>query len=177
MTTSEVLTHPIRMRIVLTMVGGRDLTTSEIAAEMTDVPIATLYRHIAALSEGSVFDVVKERRVRGAVERTFRLRPDYQLRPEFTLADRQHAANMSSKDQRAAFGVFAASMIAAYDGYLAREDRDVVSDPVGYRTVAVYADDSDVKRVTEIFDEAMQPLLKESEGKRRILVSTVVIPT
>ncbi|NQU37927.1 MAG: helix-turn-helix domain-containing protein [Actinobacteria bacterium] len=177
MTKSEVLTHPIRMRIVLTLVGGRDLTTGDIAAEMPDVPIATLYRHIAALSEGKVIDVVKERRVRGAVERTFRLRPDYQLRPEFTLADRKNAAKMNTKDQRASFGVFAASMIAAYDGYLARDDRDIVTDPVGYRTVAVYADDADVKRVTELFDRAMEPLAEEAEGKRRILISTVVIPT
>jgi len=159
------------------MVGGRDLTTGEIAAEMTDVPIATLYRHIAALSEGKVLDVVKERRVRGAVERTFRLRPNYQLRPEFTLADRKSASKMTTKDQRASFGVFAASMIAAYDGYLARKDHDVVTDPVGYRTVACYADDADVKRVTELFDKAIATLAKEVDGKRRILISTVVIPT
>jgi DNA-binding transcriptional ArsR family regulator len=176
MTKSEVLTHPVRMRIVLTMVGGRDLTTADIAAEMPDVPIATLYRHIAVLSDGNVIDVVKERRVRGAVERTFRLRPNDQLRPNFALADRSEAAKMSSKDQRASFGVFAASMIAAYDGYLAREDCDAVTDPVGYRTVAVYADEADIKRIAETLDKATEPLTKEAEGKPRILISTVVMP-
>ena len=177
MTKTEVLTHPIRMRVVLTMVGGRELTTAQIAEELPDVPIATLYRHIAALSDGNVLDVVSERRVRGAVERTFKLRPEYQLRPEFTLADRKRAAKMSQKDQRASFGVFAATIIAAYDGYLARDDRDIVNDPVGYRTVAVYADESDVARVTKVFDEVMAPLMEEKPDKRRILISTVLIPT
>ncbi len=176
MTKADVLSHPVRMRVVLTMVGDRELTTADIAEAMPDIPIATLYRHISALAEGKVLTVVSERRVRGAVERTYRLRPEYELRPEFTLADRKKAAKLSTKDQRAAFGVFAATLIASYDGYLAREDRDVVTDPVGYRTTAVYADDDDVREVTALFAKVLEPLMVEKEGKRRILISTVLVP-
>lgn len=44
------------------------------ALQLSDVPAASLYRHVARLVDGGVLSVVAERRVRGAVERTYVLR-------------------------------------------------------------------------------------------------------
>ena len=41
---------------------------------LPDIPQATLYRHIAVLADAEVLEVADERRVRGAVERSYRLR-------------------------------------------------------------------------------------------------------
>lgn len=53
---------------------------------------------------------------------------------------------------------------------------NVVADPVGYRTTAVYADEEDVRAVTGLFAKVLEPLVVEAEGKQRILISTVVVP-
>jgi hypothetical protein len=54
--------------------GDRALTTSQLRSEVPDVPAGSLYRHIAKLVDAGVLSVVSERRVRGAVERTYVLR-------------------------------------------------------------------------------------------------------
>ncbi|WP_199486796.1 helix-turn-helix domain-containing protein [Actinomadura logoneensis] len=55
--------------------GDRVLTTSRLAELIPDVSKATVYRHVDALAAGRVLEVADERRVRGAVERRYRLSP------------------------------------------------------------------------------------------------------
>jgi DNA-binding HxlR family transcriptional regulator len=69
-----LLLHPVRLRIVQAFLGDRALTTSQLRAELGDVPTASLYRHVARLVTHGVLSVVAERRVRGAVERTYVMR-------------------------------------------------------------------------------------------------------
>ena len=159
------------------MLGDREATTAELAQDLPDVSTASLYRHISALTSAGYLQVVGERRIRGAVERTYRLPAERQSSAEFTLADREVAATLSEGEQRAAFAIFSAGLMAAYDGYLARDDRDVATDPVGYRTTPVYVDEDDVAELTEQLMTVMAAKLKREPGKRRVLLSTVLIPT
>ena len=74
MGSADLLLHPVRLRIVKAFLGERALTTTQLAAELDDVPSGSLYRHVALLTKAGVLQVVAERRVRGAVERTYTLR-------------------------------------------------------------------------------------------------------
>ena len=76
MKKSDLLLHPVRMRIVQALLGDRELTTAQLQGELPDVPAATLYRQVAALLNGGALEVTNERRVRGTYERTYRLRPE-----------------------------------------------------------------------------------------------------
>ena len=76
MGSAELLLHPVRLRIVQAFLGEGELTTADLRARLTDVSPATLYRQVATLAAGGVLEVAAERRVRGAVERTYRLRPE-----------------------------------------------------------------------------------------------------
>ena len=71
---ADLILHPVRLRIVLET-AAEDLTAGELGRRLPDIPQATLYRHLTALAEAGVLQVVAERRVRGGVERTFRLVP------------------------------------------------------------------------------------------------------
>ncbi|MCI2974699.1 MAG: hypothetical protein MP439_01290 [Ferrimicrobium sp.] len=46
------------------------MTTAQIASELSDIPMGSLYRHVAILVKAGVLQVVAECRRRGAVERT-----------------------------------------------------------------------------------------------------------
>ena len=72
MTKADLLLHPVRLRILQAFLGDRALTTSQLQAELADVP-ASLYRHVAKLAAAGVLTIVEERRVRGALERTYTL--------------------------------------------------------------------------------------------------------
>ncbi|MFE1519493.1 helix-turn-helix domain-containing protein [[Kitasatospora] papulosa] len=58
------------------MRGDRELTTADLCDRIRDVSKATVYRHVDLLAAGGVLEVALERRVRGAVERRYRLRHD-----------------------------------------------------------------------------------------------------
>lgn len=72
----ELFAHPVRLRIVHALSGGRVVTTSELCALIPDVSKATVYRHVGVLADGGVLEVDAEQRVRGAVERRYRLSRD-----------------------------------------------------------------------------------------------------
>ena len=74
MASAELLLHPVRLRIVQAFLGDRALTTSQLAAELSDIPPGSLYRHVALLTKAGVLQVVAERRVRAVIERTYILR-------------------------------------------------------------------------------------------------------
>jgi AcrR family transcriptional regulator len=170
MASADVLLHPVRLRIVQCMLADRALTTADLAAELPDVPPATLYRHVAALVEADVLSVVGQRRVRGAVERR------YALNPANATAGRDDVAAMSREQLRTAFGVFIASLLAGFDSYLAGPDVDPAHDALGFRTAAVHLRDDDLAELTERLQAAIDPWRAPRPDARRHLLSTILTP-
>lgn len=170
MTSTDVLLHPVRLRILQCLLGDRQLTTTDLVAELPDVSPATLYRHVAALVEADVLTVVGQRRVRGAVERR------YGLNTAAASAGRDDLAVMSADQLRASFAVFAASLIAAFDAYLAGPEPDPVHDALGFRTTAIHLGDDDLDEFAARIRAAVEPWSTSRPGTRRHLLSTVLTP-
>jgi len=59
-TSADLLLHPVRLRIVQAFLGDRALTTTELRAELPDVPQASLYRNIARLVGAGVLSIVSD---------------------------------------------------------------------------------------------------------------------
>jgi hypothetical protein len=174
MTTSsaELLLHPVRMRIVQAFLGERQLTTSDLHAQLAGVPPATLYRQVGTLVEAGVLEVTAQRKVRGTVERTFRLRTERASVPESELA------SMSPDDHRAAFLAFVATLLADFDRYLDAGTPDLVRDLVGYRQAGFYATDVELLEVIAAIQGAVRPYLDADPkpGRSRRLLSTILLP-
>jgi DNA-binding transcriptional ArsR family regulator len=62
--TLELLAHPVRLRIVHAMRGGRELTTTQRCARIPDASKAMVYRHVDPLAASGILEVADERRVR-----------------------------------------------------------------------------------------------------------------
>lgn len=170
--SAELLLHPVRLRIVQTLLGERRLTTAQLQVELHDVTPATLYRQVRTLLEGGVLDVVQERRVRGAVERTYALRTEAaSVRPE-------DLAGLTAEEHRGMFATFAASLLADFDRYLASGEIDLVADGVGYRQHAFWLSDEELARLGADLSAALLPyaLQEPAPGRVRRLFSTVVMP-
>lgn len=71
--TNEILMNPIRMRIVQCFLTHDTATSTEVANWLSDIPRATLYRHITVLEENGILTIVNRTKIRGATERTFTL--------------------------------------------------------------------------------------------------------
>lgn len=169
--SADLLLHPVRLRIVQAFLGERPLTTSELSAELSDVPSASLYRHVARLVDAGVLQVVSERRVRGALERT------YMLRLAAASIGPDEIASMSPDEHRQAFMAFVAGLLADVDRYLQREDADPLRDGVGYRLAGMWLDDAEYAELLRDLVRMLQPRLANAprKGRRRRILATVLL--
>lgn len=69
---TKIIMNPVRQRIVQYLILHEEGTVSSIREELNDIPPASLYRHIKILYEAGGIEVVRERKVRGTVEKPMR---------------------------------------------------------------------------------------------------------
>ena len=172
MASADLLLHPVRLRIVQAFLGDRALTTAELQAELPDVPVGSLYRHVAKLVDGGVLAVVSERRVRGALERT------YVLRTSAAHLSADDIATMSRDEHRQAFLAFVAGLIGDFDRYLARDKIDPLRDGASYNLAAMWLDDAELAELARELYIVLQPRLANppKPGRRRRILATVLLP-
>ncbi|MGW1377541.1 helix-turn-helix domain-containing protein [Streptomyces sp. NPDC002446] len=172
MDTVDLLLHPVRLRIVHAMYGGRTLTTSQLCALLPDVSKATVYRHVGLLADGNLLEVVGEQRVRGAVERRYRL---HRAR---AVIDADTAASVSPADHRRAFAVAMATLLAEFNAYLDRDGADPTADDVGYRQHAVWlTEDERAEMIGELRSVLLPRMGNEPSPERtRHLLSPILFP-
>ncbi|MEU4833597.1 helix-turn-helix domain-containing protein [Streptosporangium sp. NPDC023615] len=172
MSTADLLLHPVRMRILQTLFDTDPMTTAQLRDRLPDIAPATMYRQIAVLTDAGVLEVVDERRVRGTVERSYR------IRPKQAVVDPAARAAMTREDHQRAFTTFAASLMADFGRYLAHENAAPVSDGVVYRQAAVCLTDDEFAVMVEEIERAVLARVShaEGDGRTRRIVSLVVVP-
>jgi hypothetical protein len=170
--SADLLLHPVRLRIVQAFLGDRALTTTQLSAELSDVPAASLYRHVARLVSADVLQVVAQRRVRGAVERT------YVLRLAAARVGLAELAAMSTDDYRQMFVAYAAGLLADFDRYLERPEVDLVKDGVAFAIEGLWLDDAEFAELMRELYQVLQPRRANAPkpGRRRRLLASVLLP-
>ena len=171
MASADLLLHPVRLRIIKAFLGDRALTTSQLAAELDDVPAGSVYRHVARLAREGVLQVVAEQRVRGAVERT------YTLRPAAAVMQPGEIAAMTPADHTRAFMAFTAGLLDHFDRYVAtgpaEPDREA-----GYRMAAAWLTDDEYARLLVDLAAVIQPrgANRPGKGRRRRILYGIALP-
>ncbi|HTW97386.1 MAG TPA: helix-turn-helix domain-containing protein [Acidimicrobiales bacterium] len=172
MTRADLLLHPVRLRILKAFLGDRALTTGQLAAELDDVPAGSLYRHVALLAKEGVLQVVAERQVRGAVERT------YVLRTFAAQLGTAEAEAMTPDEHAQAFTAFVAGLLNDFDRYLAAGPPDLARDGVSYRGSAMWLSDPELSELLRDLARVVEPRLANApvKGRRRRMVYSVFLP-
>ena len=88
LTRAEAILHPVRARIIVAF-SDRSLTPRDVAGQMPEIPLGTVYRHINLLLDAGLIRVVAERKIHGVTERRFALveQQAYVKREELTAED------------------------------------------------------------------------------------------
>ncbi len=123
------------------------------------------------LVDAGVLSVAAERRVRGAVERT------YVLRVAAATINLDEVERMSREDHRQAFMAFVAGLLGDFDRYLARDNVDVLRDGVGYRIAGLWLDEAENAELIRELTRAIQPRLANGPGpgRTRRILGTVML--
>lgn len=168
----ELLVHPVRLRIVHSFSGGRTLTTSQLCARMPDVSKASMYRHVDLLAEGEVLEVADEQRVRGSVERRYR------LRRERATIDADATAAASLEDYRRGFAVAMASLLAEFNAYLSRDDAAPAADLVGFRQHGLWLSGEELAELINDLRAVIAPRMSNepAPGRAQYLLSPIHFP-
>jgi DNA-binding transcriptional ArsR family regulator len=169
--TRDLLLHPIRLRIVQALVGN-PMTPLQLKDQLGDVAQATLYRHLALLSEAGLLEVVDERRVRGGIERTYGV---VATAVSLTSEELEHA---TADDHLRYFATFVGTVLADFAAYLETSELDLARDRVGYRQVPLWLTDTEFDAMVAAMSGAIQAYLGNgpAPGRRRRLLSTIVMP-
>ncbi|OCA87143.1 helix-turn-helix domain-containing protein [Bacillus wudalianchiensis] len=166
----EVLLHPVRMKIVQTLVNGRKLTVQQMGEKLPDVPQASLYRHLKKLVEADLVIIAEENQVRGTVEKVYAL-------PETSQAMAPEEFLSLSKEEHVSYFIkFMATVLADFESYVNQDSFDFLKDGAGYRQAMFYASDEEFKHFLTVLGQEMMKLIQNepAPGRRRRTMSTIV---
>lgn len=168
--TRELLLHPIRLRIVQTLVGA-PMTPLQLKERLGDVPQATLYRHLNLLAESGLLEVVDERPVRGTVERT------YAVATAKVALTGDQLESATPEDHVRYFATFLGTLLSDFAAYIDHAAPDLAEDRVGYRQVPLWLTDDELDALVERMRGAVLEHVDNAPGpgRRRRLLSTIVV--
>jgi DNA-binding transcriptional ArsR family regulator len=180
-TTKELLDnmlHPVRMRVLMSLAANQGMTPLQIAEQLSDVPQATLYRHINRLAKAGLLQVVDERQVRGTLEKVYALN-----RSSHTHLGSEDIAHLTKEDHLHYFTAFMISMLDQYSRYLNHRSKiDLAADGVGYNQVLVFMTDEELAQFSNAFNQLLLPHLQPSDAKgngltrKKRILATIMMP-
>ena len=169
---ADLLLHPIRLRVIQALAGGRRMSPAELGEALGDVPQASLYRHIRRLAEAGVLVVVDERPARGTPQRVYAL-----AEGAGSLAQ-EDVDGATTNDHLRWFTVFLAGLLDDFGRYVRGGAPDFAADGAGYRQVPLELTDEELADLTQRMGEVIAPYLSREPGpgRRRRMLTTILLP-
>ena len=147
-----------RLRILEYLIYHGDGTAAEISAELSDIPTASLYRHIKALETDGWIEVKSEQKKRGATERRYKLRKN-------RIEDPGSAAVMQ--------GLL--GLTAEFSRYFEGEDPDPIRDMLGFSMMALMLSDEEYTSFyMDMSELAAKYMGRKADGVRKPRKITVI---
>jgi DNA-binding PadR family transcriptional regulator len=162
----EIVMNPARQRILQYLIVHGQGSTGEMQRELADIPPASLYRHVKLLLGGGLIEIAKEERIRGAVEKTYRL-------------TQSQDNEMKDHDIGTLFQTGLVSLMTAFQKYFAQEDHDPVKDMLTFSTSTLMMTDEEflefLMKLNKVFGEAITNRPEEGRKPRRLtLISSPI---
>lgn len=161
---AEVFMNPVRQRIIQYLLVHEKGTVKEMKKELSDIPSASLYRHIKKLADHEFLIVVEENRIRGTVENVYQL---------------NRAALEVDDESGTAVQMSLLSLCAAFAKYFSSGHADPRKDLLMLTSCTLTLTDEDfIKFLTELNEVATKymakPVTKKSVSRQVTLVSSPV---
>jgi DNA-binding transcriptional ArsR family regulator len=166
------LLNPVRMRILQILMRNETATTRVIAEDLPNVPAASLYRHINKLVEDDILEICGEKKIRGTVEKLYRLKNN-----PFKLIE-ELAEKGGREDYYNIFYTFAMTLLMDFNNYSNIENYNMLEDRVGFRSFPLYLSDEECDEFLNILKTALIKVVdnKPNNGRRLRKFSYVIMP-
>lgn len=157
----DAVMNPVRTRIVQYLMLHEKGTVGEIKKDLSDVPPASLYRHIKVLLDANCIMVADERPIRGTVERIYQLNPN-------PMGDYTEA----KVEDMIQNGLY--SIMGDFHRYFAKENHNPEKDMICFRTSTLMLTDEEFveffNKLGVVFQEALEKGAREGRKQRKLTV-------
>jgi hypothetical protein len=167
----NLLLHPVRLRIILAS-AGRQVTASQLANELPDIPQASLYRNINTLSSAGILKVVQERRVHNTLEKTYAL-PEQGM--FLTMDDLKNA---QPEDYIRLFTQYLGLLLGYYIRYIQKGNVDFARDSLVFQMSPVYLSQAEIQKLGQALNDTFLPYLKNKPlpERQRFILGLMSLP-
>ena len=159
----QVVMHPIRQRIAQYLALHKTGTVGEMKQELSDIPPATLYRHIKVLLDAGLIHVIEEKKVRGTIEKTYALVQNPLPQEEVTRED----LNLLLQT-----GLL--RLLGTFQTYFMNGDRDPVEDLLCLNTSTLLLSDEEyielLNKIGALFQEVIYNKPNADRKQRRVTI-------
>ena len=162
MKISEILSNPVRMRILQYMQVQGSATTKQMSDAMPDIPAPTLYRHVNRLLEEDVLVVKEERKVRGTTERLLETHPGLWESEASDIADSSYQ--------------FLMSIYSRFREYGSREDANPLADMLCLRSCVLRLTDASFENFLKEYAALLGRYMAPEDGGKLRSVSMISAP-
>ena len=128
---ADLILHPVRMQIIQRLAKGK-ANVQELMDALTDIPQATLYRHLKTLTDHGILHIVEEKKIRGTLERTYSLKEH-----DAAHINAEEASNWDKDEHMQMFMTYMAGLINKTERYL-DGPTDMHQDVFGYSQVDLH---------------------------------------
>ena len=149
------------------------MTPRQLAVALPDIAQASLYRHIKALLEGGILEVVNEQDVNGSVERTYAI-----VKGAGRLSG-EELRGLSAEEHLRYFTIYAVKLIDDFADYIREAPSESVgTDGMSYSSAVIYLSAEERAQfqqdVITLIGRVMS--LEPSPDRKRYSLSSIVIP-
>lgn len=169
-TRLDLVLHPVRIRIVMAL-AGRQLSPAELADELGDVPLATLYRHLNRLAQAGILTVVAERKVRNATERV------YTLSSGAAFTGMEEAAEFSRETHLRYFVSYLLSLLDDYARFVQKAHLPTDLNRVGFQKIPLNLSADEFQQLAQQLNAVIRPYLRQEltgNRQRQVLAFTTL---
>lgn len=151
----EIMMNPTRQRIVQYLLLHEKGTPKEMQSELTDIPTASLYRHIKTLYEAGCIEVLEEKKVRGTTEKTY------------GLVKQPIPEPVTPQDMLSMYERPLMSLLVSFRQYFKQEGADPLKDMLTLSTSTLMLNDEELKELTQQLGEIMSKYVTNKPGNER----------
>ena len=160
---AKTVMNPARLRILEYFILHESATVAEMRCELSDIPQASLYRHMSTLVSDGWLIIESEEKKRGATERRYRLKPS--------------VGEGGKADYMQVFDVLL-SLLATFKNYFADRNADPVRDMLCVGTSALLLSDEEY---TEFLDSLSGLVVKymgyaPDDGRKQRRITVISSP-
>jgi len=165
------LSDPIKAKLILEVYRMEQATTTQLAEKFSEIPQATLYRHIKKMLTDGILVVADETPVRGTVEKVYALGFDF---------EENNGVLMEENDGQVYLQMATLYMLGILDEfkeYAEKKDIDIAGDGSGLSLAPIYATADELAELLKKIGEALLPLMNNTPGDDRKLRNLCIIVT